>query len=99
MQRLVGIHKEEDISRRCFTYGDVSVSNILVKGGMVVCLIDFEMAGFYPRVLEIYDCYEFELYQGMEGGDWQVLESVSEGVGHGLSVEEDFFAVALEVSA
>jgi thiamine kinase-like enzyme len=36
----------------CFTHGDASSSNILVRNGRVVALIDFEMSGFYPEYWE-----------------------------------------------
>ncbi|TVY85565.1 hypothetical protein LSUE1_G000105 [Lachnellula suecica] len=36
----------------CFTHGDVNPGNILIKGGKVVALIDFELAGFYPEYWE-----------------------------------------------
>ena len=38
--------------RICFTHGDASSSNILVRGGKVVALIDFELSGFYPEYWE-----------------------------------------------
>ena len=54
VERLIEMHKEEERKhhKTVFTHGDVSGSNILVKGGKVVALIDFEMAGFYPEYWE-----------------------------------------------
>jgi len=54
VERLIGMHKEQEGRhlKTLFTHGDVSVSNILVQGGKVVALIDFEMAGFYPEYWE-----------------------------------------------
>jgi hypothetical protein len=51
VERLIEMHREEEGRHLAtvFTHGDVSVSNIMVKGGKVVGLIDFEMAGFYPE--------------------------------------------------
>jgi aminoglycoside phosphotransferase (APT) family kinase protein len=47
-------HKEEEERHLAtvFRHGDVSVFNIMVKGGKVAALIDFEMAGFYPEYWE-----------------------------------------------
>ncbi|KUJ16631.1 kinase-like protein [Mollisia scopiformis] len=36
----------------CFTHGDASSSNVMVKDGKVVALIDFELSGFYPEYWE-----------------------------------------------
>lgn len=54
IERLIEMHREQEGRhlKTVFTHGDVSVSNILVKGGKVVGLIDFEMAGFYPEYWE-----------------------------------------------
>jgi Ser/Thr protein kinase RdoA (MazF antagonist) len=35
-----------------FTHGDANSSNIFVKDGKVVGIIDFEFAGFYPEYVE-----------------------------------------------
>ncbi|KAH8668649.1 kinase-like domain-containing protein [Xylariales sp. PMI_506] len=50
MQKLINMHREseERKSKTVFTHGDVSLSNILVKGGKVVGIVDWEMAGWYP---------------------------------------------------
>ncbi|TVY92148.1 hypothetical protein LAWI1_G004856 [Lachnellula willkommii] len=47
--QLQGTHKI------CFTHGDASSSNILVKKGKIVAIIDFELSGFYPEYWE-YTC-------------------------------------------
>jgi len=54
VERLIKMHWEEEKRqlKTVFTHGDISVSNILVKGDKVVGLIDFEMAGFYPEYWE-----------------------------------------------
>ncbi|TVY36289.1 hypothetical protein LOCC1_G008237 [Lachnellula occidentalis] len=44
-----------DEERICFTHGDASSSNILVKNGKIVAMIDFELSGFYPEYWE-YTC-------------------------------------------
>ncbi|KAE8441990.1 hypothetical protein EG329_004116 [Mollisiaceae sp. DMI_Dod_QoI] len=51
MSKLISLH-ESSHHRVCFTHGDVSSSNILVKGAKVVGLIDFELSGFYPEYWE-----------------------------------------------
>ena len=54
VERLIEMHREREGKhlKTVFTHGDISVSNILVRGGKVVGLIDFEMAGFYPEYWE-----------------------------------------------
>jgi hypothetical protein len=58
IERLIEMHREEEGRhlKTVFTHGDISVFNILVKGGKscgkVVGLIDFEMVGFYPEYWE-----------------------------------------------
>ena len=54
VEMLIEMHKEHEGRhlKTVFTHGDVSVSNVLVKGGKVVGVIDFEMAGFYPEYWE-----------------------------------------------
>ncbi|KAI1396501.1 kinase-like domain-containing protein [Hypoxylon fuscum] len=50
IQKLIEMHREseERKMKTVFTHGDVSVSNILVKEGKVVGIVDWEMAGWYP---------------------------------------------------
>jgi serine/threonine protein kinase len=54
VERLIKMHREHEARhlKTVFTHSDVSASNILVKAGKVVGLIDFEMAGFYPEYWE-----------------------------------------------
>lgn len=47
-----------------FTHGDLGAMNILVNGGRIVALIDWERAGFYPEYLE--------LIKPLRGPDWKV---------------------------
>ena len=51
VERLIKMHKEQE-GKTVLTHGDISVLNILVKGGKVVGLIGFEMAGFYPEYFD-----------------------------------------------
>ncbi|KAF8854049.1 kinase-like protein, partial [Acephala macrosclerotiorum] len=48
----------------CFTHGDISSSNILVKDGKVVALLDFELAGFYPEYWEYTTAIDVNPYDG-----------------------------------
>lgn len=54
MKRMVDL-QDGKAHKICFTHGDINSSNILVKGGKIVGLIDFEYAGFYPEYWE-YTC-------------------------------------------
>lgn len=52
-RKLIALQDSKTGERRiCFTHGDASSSNILVKDGKVVSLIDFELSGFYPEYWE-----------------------------------------------
>lgn len=51
-----------------FTHGDIASRNILVRGGRIVALLDWEFAGWYP---EYWD-YVFTL-RGMDNIDWDTL--------------------------
>ncbi len=46
------------------THGDMHPSNIIVRDGRIVALIDWENAGFYPEYLE--------LIKPLRGPNWQV---------------------------
>ncbi len=46
------------------THGDMHPSNIIVRDGCIVALIDWENAGFYPEY--------FELIKLLRGPNWQV---------------------------
>ncbi len=50
IQKLIGMNRESEEKQRksVFTHGDVSLSNILVKKGEIVGIVDWEMAGWYP---------------------------------------------------
>ena len=50
IQKLIEMHGESEERRMMtvFTHGDVSLSNILVREGKVVGIVDWEMAGWYP---------------------------------------------------
>ncbi|KAI2626616.1 kinase-like domain-containing protein [Hypoxylon sp. NC1633] len=54
IQKLIEMHteSEERKMKTVFTHGDVSLSNILVKEGKVVGIVDWEMAGWYPQYWE-----------------------------------------------
>jgi thiamine kinase-like enzyme len=54
MDRLIEMHQDVEAKhlQPVFTHGDISGSNILVRNGRVVALIDFEMSGFYPEYWE-----------------------------------------------
>lgn len=51
-----------------FTHGDIATRNILVSGGKVVGLLDWEFAGWYPAYWE----YVFTL-RGLDNVDWETL--------------------------
>jgi len=46
----------------CFTHGDLSSFNILVRDGQVVAIIDWEMAGWYPEYWEYTSAWHVNLY-------------------------------------
>lgn len=54
IQKLIEMHtaSEKGNIGTVFTHGDVSLSNILVKEGKVVGIVDWEMSGWYPRYWE-----------------------------------------------
>ncbi|TPX18631.1 uncharacterized protein E0L32_002488 [Thyridium curvatum] len=54
IQRLIELHRESEQkdTETVFTHGDMNLSNILVKEGKVVGIVDWEMAGWYPRYWE-----------------------------------------------
>ncbi|KJX95254.1 Protein kinase-like domain like protein [Zymoseptoria brevis] len=47
---VMRVHRREYNIR--FTHGDLSAQNILVRGGKVVAIIDWECAGWYPEYWE-----------------------------------------------
>ncbi|KAI1171096.1 kinase-like protein [Nemania sp. FL0916] len=46
------------------THGDLAATNILIRDGRIVALIDWERAGFYPEYLE--------LIKPLRGPEWQI---------------------------
>jgi aminoglycoside phosphotransferase (APT) family kinase protein len=48
VRRLLDMQQSKQHSI-CFTHGDANSTNILVKNGKVVALIDFEVSGWYPE--------------------------------------------------
>jgi aminoglycoside phosphotransferase (APT) family kinase protein len=54
IKNLIEMHRESEgrKTKTVFTHGDVSPSNILVKAGRVVGIVDWEMAGWYPGYWE-----------------------------------------------
>jgi len=54
IQKLIEMHteSEKEKTKTVFTHGDVNLSNILVKEGRVVGIVDWEMAGWYPEYWE-----------------------------------------------
>jgi len=54
IQKLIEMHRESEGRKKktVFTHADVNPSNILVKEGRVVGVVDWEMAGWYPEYWE-----------------------------------------------
>ncbi|KAJ8523317.1 hypothetical protein ONZ45_g147 [Pleurotus djamor] len=50
VDKLIELYEASEAKRRetVFTHGDISLSNILVKDGKVVGIVDWEMSGWYP---------------------------------------------------
>jgi len=46
----------------CFTHGDLSSFNILVRDGQVVGIVDWEMSGWYPEYWEYTSAWHVNLY-------------------------------------
>ncbi|KAE8443916.1 hypothetical protein EG329_001226 [Mollisiaceae sp. DMI_Dod_QoI] len=63
ISRLIRL-QDEGKHKTCFTHGDASSSNILVKKGKVVALIDFEMSGFYPEYWEYANAINVNRFDG-----------------------------------
>jgi hypothetical protein len=56
IRKVVNIQDELQGSHKiCFTHGDASSSNVLVKNSKIIALIDFELSAFYPEYWE-YTC-------------------------------------------
>ena len=61
MNRLIYDHEKKEY-KTCFTHGDLSSSNILVRDGRVVAIIDWEMAGWYPEYWEYTSAWHVNPY-------------------------------------
>ena len=61
LDELITNHSTQEYTT-CFTHGDLSSSNILVRGGMVVGVIDWEMAGWYPEYWEYTSAWHVNPY-------------------------------------
>ena len=58
-----------------FTHNDLTPSNILVRDGMVVAILDWEMCGFYPDYWEFVKAYAFTDWNG-----WWVKEKIPDKI-------------------
>lgn len=61
MNRLAQFYADST-HKACFTHGDLSALNILVKGDKVVGIIDWEMAGWYPEYWEYSNAWNVHPY-------------------------------------
>ncbi|KAL1960642.1 hypothetical protein VTO42DRAFT_7221 [Malbranchea cinnamomea] len=61
LNRLIHDHERQDY-KTCFTHGDLSSFNILVRDGRVVGIIDWEMAGWYPEYWEYTSAWHVNPY-------------------------------------
>ena len=61
LDQLIINHEEQEYMS-CFTHGDLSSSNILVRDGCVVGIIDWEMAGWYPEYWEYTSAWHVNPY-------------------------------------
>lgn len=61
MQRLITLH-QENTSPTCFTHGDLSSFNILVRDGKIAGLIDWEMSGWLPDYWEYTSAWHVNPY-------------------------------------
>ncbi|TVY53960.1 hypothetical protein LCER1_G007144 [Lachnellula cervina] len=78
--QLQGTHKI------CFTHGDASSSNVLVKKGKIVALIDFELSGFYPEYWE----YTCAMNVNSQDGFWKAeIEKFLDPYPRELEIEEN----------
>ncbi|RVX68097.1 hypothetical protein B0A52_08236 [Exophiala mesophila] len=71
--------------RIVFTHGDLSPSNIIVKGGLIVGIIDWENAGWYPEYWE-----SLQFFRGMYRGYRDYADVIFE-VLHPVAVVTDHF--------
>lgn len=61
LDQLITKHEEQEYPT-CFTHGDLSSFNILVRNGCVVGIIDWEMAGWYPTYWEYTSAWHVNPY-------------------------------------
>lgn len=47
--RMIELRDLLDGHKICFTHGDVGSPNVLIKGGGIAAIVDFEMSGSYPE--------------------------------------------------
>lgn len=72
-----------------FTHNDLTPSNILVRDGMVVGILDWEMCGFYPDYWEFVKAYAFA-----EGDGWWVKEDILDQILTPKMAELEFILLA-----
>lgn len=61
LDQLISDHEKLEYET-CFTHGDLSSLNILVRDGCVVGIIDWEMAGWYPEYWEYTSAWHVNPY-------------------------------------
>lgn len=67
-----------------FTHGDFAPYNIMVKGGKVVGIIDWECAGWYPEYWEYTTCYRSSL---QTESFWDMMKDEMDSYSDELEVE------------
>ncbi|KAG6102826.1 hypothetical protein E4U30_000013 [Claviceps sp. LM220 group G6] len=67
-QEAVGLHTNH--YRTCFTHGNLTPRNIMVKNGHVVAIIDWESAGWFPEYWE----YTKAHYTALGNGDEELIQ-------------------------
>ena len=61
VQQLITMHEEKEYAS-CFTHGDLSSFNVLVRDGAIVGIIDWEMAGWLPEYWEYTSAWNVNPY-------------------------------------
>ncbi|KAF2455782.1 kinase-like domain-containing protein [Lineolata rhizophorae] len=72
LDQLISDHESREYET-CFTHGDLNSYNILVRDGCVVGIIDWEMAGWYPKYWEYTSAWHvnpFALWWKQEVGNF-----------------------------
>jgi hypothetical protein len=64
LDQLITNHEKQEYST-CFTHGDLSSYNVLVRDGCIVGIIDWEMAGWYPQYWEYTSAWHVNPYDGL----------------------------------